>query len=242
MSSPSETAPEESVSVSSPLAVADVWVDSASSTQGTGPPPTVTVLHVQMGASPSAPRQIVPAAPNTSFDTRMSDVRARSASPRPRRTISPPSLSVAQQRARYAEQRVEDAFSGIGVVADQTRRAQAVAEEAIAEAQSVRTEVSLKIAEAAIRANVSASSVQENLVGQIRDVAAQSEAHTSRTVGELQNRTREFVEGHRRDLEAKISQNQAEARQTAQDAKKAYDDLSARLGDVATQLTQMNAV
>ena len=76
--------------------------------------------------------------------------------------------------------------------------------------------------------------------GKMREMAAQSKAQASRAVAESQVQTREFVEGHRRDLEAKLSQNQAEARQTAQDAKNAFDELSTRLGAVATQLTQMN--
>ena len=71
-------------------------------------------------------------------------------------------------------------------------------------------------------------------------MVAHSEAQTSRAVADSQVQTREFVEAHRRDLEAKLTQNQAEARQTAQDAKEAFDELSTRLGAVATQLTQMN--
>ena len=71
-------------------------------------------------------------------------------------------------------------------------------------------------------------------------MAAHSEAQASRAVADSQVQMREFVEAHCRDLEAKLTQNQAEARQTAQDAKEAFDELSTRLGAVATQLTQMN--
>ena len=81
----------------------------------------------------------------------MQDVRPRSISPRPRRTASPSKLSVAQQRARAAEEKAESAVSGVGMVADQTRYTQSVAEAAIAEARSVRDEVTSKLAEVAQR-------------------------------------------------------------------------------------------
>ena len=77
----------------------------------------------------------------------MKDVRTRSVSPRPRRTISPSKLFVAQRRAQIVEQKVESAFSGVGMVADQTRYAQSVAEAAIAEARSVHDEVTSRMAE-----------------------------------------------------------------------------------------------
>ena len=190
MSSPSE----KSVTVSSPAAAEDAYEDSASSTWRMGPPPDVTV-------------QFISATPNVAYQRRLRDVRARSASPRPRRTILPIGLSVVQQHARTAEQKADSAFSSVGVVANQTRRAQAVAEAEIAQVRSVRDEVSSKLAEVVKRADVSTSSVVENLTGRMEQVAAYSDAQTSRSVENLQSKTREYVEGHRRDLEAKIDQN-----------------------------------
>ena len=149
----------KSVTVSLPVAADNAYEDSASSTWRMGSPPDVTV-------------QFLSAAPNVAYQHRLRDVHARSASPRPRRTISPIGLSVAQQRARTAELKVDSAFSGIGVVADQTRHAQAIAEAAIAEAQSVHEEVSSKIAEVAKRADVSTSSIAENLTGRMEQVVA----------------------------------------------------------------------
>ena len=134
----------------------------------------------------------------------------RSTSPRPRQTISPSRLSVAQRRAQIAEMKVENAFSGVGVVADQTHHAQAVAEAAIAEARLVREEVSSRIAEVVKRADVSASSIVENLTGKVQQVAAYSDVQTSRSLETLQLQTRDYMEGYHRDLEAKIEQNQAE--------------------------------
>ena len=107
MSSPSENQSVKSVTVSSPVAADGVYEDSASSTRRMGSPPNVTV-------------QFLLAAPNVAYQRRLRDVRARSASPRPRRTTSPIGLSVAQQRARTAEQKADSAFSGVGVVTDQT--------------------------------------------------------------------------------------------------------------------------
>ena len=74
----------------------------------------------------------------------------------------------------------------------------------------MRAEVSSRMAEVTKRADVSASVIAEDLTGKMREAVAHTEATTSRAVGELEVKTREFVEGHRRDLEAKIDQNQAE--------------------------------
>ena len=225
MSSPSENSPERSDSVSSPAAADSTMEDTASSVLAVGAPPGVTV-------------QVLPESPNASYERRMRDVRTRSVSPRPRRTISPSRLSVAQQRARAAEAKAESAVSGVEIVADRTMRAQAVAEDAIAEARSVRAEVSSRMAEVAKHADVSASVVAENLVGKMKETVAHTEATTSRAVGELESKTREYVEGHRRVLEAKIEQNQAETRRAAHETKAAVDQLSTQLSELATKLAE----
>ena len=74
-------------------------------------------------------------------------------------------------------------MSSIGVVADQTRYARSVAEAAIAEAWSVRDEVTSRIAEVAQRSDVSASNVAEVLMGKVQQVVAQFEAHKSHAIG-----------------------------------------------------------
>ena len=228
MSSPSENSPETSIVVSSPHAADSTVEDTASSTRRFGSPPGVSVQYVSMP-------------PNATFESGRRTVRARSASPRPRRTISPSSLSVARQRVRAAEQKAETAISGVEDVASRIEHARRVAEEAIASSRTVQADVTARLSDVASRSIASVSGVVSEVEGKIREMAAQTEAQTSRVVADSQVKMREFVEGHRRDLEAKLMQNQAEARQTAQDARKAFDDLSARLGNVATQLTQMNA-
>ena len=227
MSSPSANSPETSVVVSSPNAADSTREDSASSTRRFGLPPGVGVQYVSMP-------------PNATFESGRRSVRTRSVSPRPRRTISPSSLSVAQQRIRTAEQKADTAISGVEDVASWVEHARRVAEDAIASSRTVQADVQAKISEVVSQQVANVSGMAANIEGKIREMAAHSEAQASRAVADSQVQTREFVEAHRRDLEAKLTQNQAEARQTAQDAKEAFDELSTRLGAVATQLMQMN--
>ena len=172
MSSPSEHSPERSVSVNLPAAADSTIEDTASSILAEGAPPEVTV-------------QWLTNTPNSAFVQRMQDVCPHSVSPRPQRTASPSNLSVAQQCARAAKEKAESAVSGVGMVADQTRYARSVAEAAIAEARSVRDEVTSKIAEVAQRSDVSASNVAEVLTGKVQQVAAHFEVHTSHAVGQV---------------------------------------------------------
>ena len=98
MSSPTgvndETRSQDSVHASSQFAAETALEDTASSVRGMGAPPGVTV-------------QWLSNTPNTAFDWRMRDARSRSVSPQPRKVVSP-SLSVAQLRARAAEQKCGD--------------------------------------------------------------------------------------------------------------------------------------
>ena len=92
---------------------------------------------------------------------------------------------MAQGRAQIAKQKAESAFSGVGVVADQTRHAQSIAEAAIAQARSVHDEVSSRIAKVAKRLDVSVSNVADVLTGKVQQVAAQFEAHTLHAIGQV---------------------------------------------------------
>ena len=73
-------------------------------------------------------------------------------------------------------------MSGVGRVADETRRAREVAEAAIAEAKSVHREVQSKVASLTARADVSTAHAVEVLSGRVQEVAEQSQAQTSRVV------------------------------------------------------------
>ena len=85
-----------------------MYEDTASLAQGMGPPPGVTVT-------------VLSTSPNAAYQNKLRDVRARSASPRPQRAILLIGLSMAQLHAQTVEQKVESAFSSVGIVADQTR-------------------------------------------------------------------------------------------------------------------------
>ena len=63
----------------------------------------------------------------------------------------------------------------------------------------------------------------------MQQVAAYSDAQTSRSVETMQLQMRNYVEGYRRDLEAKIDQNQAETRRAADATQVAVNKLSAQL-------------
>ena len=164
MSTPSE---KGSTSATSPPARSDEFADTASSVQGTGAPPILTVQEVRMDAPPSPPQQILPLVPNATFDRWMKDTRLRSVSPRPRRVVSP-SLSVAQMRARTAEWKADTAISTVGQIADQTIRAQSTADDTKAEARAVREEVESRISALPRRAEITTSSVVGEITSQVR--------------------------------------------------------------------------
>ena len=137
---------------------------------------------------------------------------------------------MAQRRAQIVEQKAESAFSGVGVVADQTRHAQSIAKAAIAEARSVRDEVSSRIAKVAKRSDVSVSNVADVLTGRVQQVAVQFEAHTLHAIGQVaqqleqevkavvmstaamaEKSTRAAVEDVRRKLKAQLDQTRADS-------------------------------
>ena len=180
MSTPSE---KSSSAATSPPTHRDEYEDTASSVQGMGAPPLVTVQEVNAHAPPSPPRQAVPPVmPNTIYSQRTSSSRSRSVSPRPRRVVSP-SLSVAQLRARTAEWKADTAISSVGQIVDQAFLARTAADDAIAEARSVREQVESRIADVVQRTEFVASSMVGELTGQVRTAVEQCQAETSHTVG-----------------------------------------------------------
>ena len=132
MSTPSEKGSDSATTPPPPWQSEEVQ-DTASSMLAEGAPPGVTV-------------QWLTNTPNTAFTQRMRDTRPCSVSPRQRRVVSS-SLSMAQSRARTAELKANTALSSAERIADQTIRAQSVADDAIAEAPSVHGEVESRITE-----------------------------------------------------------------------------------------------
>ena len=78
-----------------------------------------------------------------------------------------------------AEQIAESAFSGVGQVADETRRTREVAEAAIAEARSMHGAVESRVAALSARADESTTHAVEVLTEQMRQTAAETEAKAS---------------------------------------------------------------
>ena len=164
MSTPSAKSSDSATSPARPSPSEEVQ-DTASSVLAMGPPPGVTVQVI--------PEELRPERPNATFARRMRDTRSRSVSPRMRRAVSP-SLSVAQSRARTAETKADVALSRTGTIADQTLRAQATADDAIAEARAVRGAVESRIKEFTQRAETSTSSVLGEVTGEVRRVVEQT--------------------------------------------------------------------
>ena len=96
-------------------------------------------------------------------------------------------------RARTMEWKAETAMSSVGQVADQAFCARTAADDAIAEARSVREQVESRIADLAARTETVASSVIGELSGQVAEAVERSQADTSRAVeGAIQQLEKEI--------------------------------------------------
>ena len=132
MSTPSEHGSDSATTSLLPPQAEEVQ-DTASSVLAESTPPGVTV-------------QWLTNTPNAAFTQRMRDTRPRSVSPRQQRVVSP-SLSVAQTRVRTVELKADTALSSAERIADQTLRAQSIADDAIAEVRAVRREIESRLSE-----------------------------------------------------------------------------------------------
>ena len=103
--------------------------------------------------------------PNSAYSRGRAAARSQSASPRPRRVLSPVGLSVAQRRAQLAEQTAATAASGVGRVAEETRRVRELVEATTAEARSVRGEVESHVAQMAAAAEANVARTEERVIG-----------------------------------------------------------------------------
>ena len=246
MSSPSgrseETRSQDSVHASSQFAASTALEDTASSMRHT--------RHLPGGSSTVTSR-----APNAAFSRRMADTRARSASPGPRRSPSLLGMSVVQGRTRLAEQTTVMAISSVGRVEAEACCVCKIVEATTAEARSVRDEVESRVASLAALADASASHAKEVTEGRSREVAAYSDAQTSRIAVEVTQRleseivadatstaataditTRTTVEGVRRDIQAQIEQTGADALRCKEEAKHRVEQISMQLQSLTEQL------
>ena len=196
--------------------------------------------------------------PNVAFKRAVA-ARARSLSPRPRRPASPLGISVAQCRAQLAAQSAATAVSGVGRVEAETQRVRAMVNATSAEAKSVRSEVETRIATLATAAETNAARVATELGEQLKNVAEYAEAQTSRTAVELSQRlgseinaaatsatataeltTRTMVEGARRDIQAQLDANRAEALRRYEETQRSVQGIAAQLQSLTGQLSKLN--
>ena len=214
MSSPGavtdEACSQDSVHASSQFVAGTALADTASS-----------VRH--SGRLPGGSSTVTSRAPNVAYSWGMAVARARSASPGLRRSPSPLGLSVAQQRARLAEQSAATAISSMGRIEEETRRIREMVEATIAEARSVRGEVESRIATLAAVADANATRTAEEITSRVQEVAEYSDAQASRAAADVTQRlekeivvvvtstaataevtTRTVVEGVRRDIQAQL--------------------------------------
>ena len=209
-----------------------------------------------MGVSPGVTMQWFTNTPNAAFTQRMRNIRSRSVPPWPRRVVSP-SLSVAQSRARTAELKADTALSSAERIADQTIRAQSVANDAIAEARAVHGEVESRISELMQRAEINTSSILGEVTGEVKRVVEQTQAQTSHAVGSAVQQLEKEIEVAvssatamsecatqmavaevRRDFQAQLEQTRAELQRRDADAKWQMDEIAASLTTLTNQLNR----
>ena len=87
-------------------------------------------------------------------------------------------------RAQTAEWKADTVISSVGQIADQAIRAWSTADDAIAEAHSVREQVESRIADMSQRTKIATSSMLGEVTGHVKEVVERSEAKTSRSIGD----------------------------------------------------------
>ena len=210
-----------------------------------------TASSVNVGRRrPSPTRSGGNAFPNTAFAHGIAAVRSRSASPQPRRSLSPVGVSVVQRRAQLATQSAATAVSGVGRIERETSRVRDLAEATSAEAKSVRGEVESRIADLAAASQASASQLEERVTAQVTQVAEYTEAQASRVAADVTARlekedykrlrsstaataeitTRNVVEGARRDIQAQLDANRVDTLRQTSETKAQVQNISAQLG------------
>ena len=244
--SPDETQTQDSMRGSSQYGAVDALEDTASSVhQGRA---LQAVTHVSGGMLP-----------NSAYSRGRAAARSQSASPRPRRVLSPVGLSVAQRRMQLAEQTAATAASGVGRVAEETRRVRELVEATTAEARSVRGEVESHVTQMAAAAEANAARTEERMMAEVKRVADYSDAQASRvavdvtarlenkieatvthTVATAELTTRTVVADVRRDIQAQLDATHADALRRSEEVTAQVRELSVQLASLAEQLTKFN--
>ena len=246
--SPDETRTQDSIHGSSQYGAVYALEDTASSVyQGRD---IQTVTRVSGGTFP-----------NSAYSRGRTAARSKLASPRPRRILSPVGLSVAQRRVQLAEQTVATAISGVGRVAEESRRVRKLVGAATAKARSVRGEVESRVAQMAAAAEASAARSVEHVAAEVEQVAAYNNAQASRVAADVTARlehevqaaatstvataelmTRTVVEGVRREIQAQLDSNRADALRRSEEAAAQVRELSVQLASLTEQLNKINPI
>ena len=132
--------------------------------------------------------------PNTTFAFRTAAVRSRSASPRLRRSLSPLGVSVAQCHTQLAAQSAATAVSGVGRVAEETRRVRELVEATSAEAKSMRGDVESRVATLAAASEISATRVAVEMEAKVAKVAEYSDVRASHVAADVTTRLEKDIQ------------------------------------------------
>ena len=240
--SPSETRSQDSPHGSCQFGVAAAFEDTASSVYNGRRQP----FPSQTGGQP---------APNTAFKFGSAVGRSRSASPHPRRSPSPLGVSVAQRRAQLAAQLAATAVSGVGHVAEETRRVRELVEATSAKAKSVHSDIESRVATLAAESEISAVRVPADVDAKVARVAEYSDARASHVAVDVTARleqdikaaassttataeitTRTVVEGAWRDIQAQLDVYHAGALRKSDETQAQVRDISAQLAKLTEQL------
>ena len=240
--SPSETRSQDSPHGSSQFGVAAALEDTASS------------VHIGR-RQPSPSRTGGQPAPNTAFTFRSAAGRSRSASPRPRRSLSPLGVSVAQRRAQLAAQSAATAVSGVGRIEREARRVCELAEATSAETKSVRGEVKSRVATLAAASEENVVRVAAEVDAKVAKVAEYSDARASHVAADVTARlekdiqaaassaaataevtTCTVVEGARRDIQGQLDVYRADALHKSDETQAQVREISAQLTKLTEQL------
>ena len=144
-------------------------------------------------------------------------------------------------------------------MAEETRRVRELVEATIAKAHSVHGEVESHVAQMAVAAEANAARAAEHVSAEVKRVGAYSDAQASRVTADITVRlehevqaaatstaataeltTRMVVEGVRRDIQAQLDANRADALKHSEEVAAQVRELFAQLASLAEQLNKFN--
>ena len=165
-----------------------------------------------------------------------------------RRSPSPLGLSIAQQHTQLVEQSAATALSGMGRIEQETCCIREMVEATTAETRSIRGEVDSHVATLVAVADASVARTTEDILSHVKEVVEYSDVQALCVAADVTQRLeseivaamtstaataevtmRTVVEGVRRDIQAQIEQNHADALRREQEAQHKVEDISKQL-------------